>query len=252
MADTKAAETAPLKSEQLATQQDPAVAGLVPTADSITADSSAETSKEPESQSKLLGTTTTAPPAGTTAVASNIIPPQPINVTGEPVETSKAPEPELPATTTNAPPAGAAAAASNIIPPEPTTDKVPRKSIETSKDTGPKLAATATTAPPDASAASAANIIPPEPTKISRKPVASQQFDVDKSKPEDFEGEVLTNNEIPSPETIKKIEDYIVLDKDGRSHAFKTLYSGPNVARRVLMIFIRHFFCGVGFKSVLY
>jgi hypothetical protein len=68
---------------------------------------------------------------------------------------------------------------------------------------------------------------------------------IDDSKPQDFEGELATNNELPSADLIKKIEDYIVLDKDGKSHTFKSLYSGPNVPRRVLVIFVRHFFCGV-------
>lgn len=68
---------------------------------------------------------------------------------------------------------------------------------------------------------------------------------IDKTKPEDFEGEIHTTNELPSPELIKKIDDYIVLDKHGKSYTFKSLYSGTNVARRVLVIFIRHFFCGV-------
>lgn len=68
---------------------------------------------------------------------------------------------------------------------------------------------------------------------------------VDKTRPKDFEGEISTNNEIPSQATLKKIEDYIVLDGHGKSHTFKSLYSGPNSSRRVLIIFIRHFFCGV-------
>lgn len=76
-----------------------------------------------------------------------------------------------------------------------------------------------------------------------RTPPSSIQ--IDKTQPEDFEGELATTNELPSPEKIKQIDDYIVLDKDGRSHTFKTLYSGTNVARRVLIIFVRHFFCGV-------
>ncbi|KAJ4267664.1 hypothetical protein NW762_003778 [Fusarium torreyae] len=73
---------------------------------------------------------------------------------------------------------------------------------------------------------------PPEPIKI------------DKTQPEDFEGELATNNDIPSVATLKKIEDYIVLDRHGKSHPFKSLYTGSNVARRVLIIFVRHFFCG--------
>ncbi|KAI3326422.1 hypothetical protein HD806DRAFT_520319 [Xylariaceae sp. AK1471] len=60
----------------------------------------------------------------------------------------------------------------------------------------------------------------------------------------DFKGEVETNNEIPSMQALRAIENYTVLDHDGKTHPFKSLYSGHNVARRVLIIFIRHFFCG--------
>lgn len=67
----------------------------------------------------------------------------------------------------------------------------------------------------------------------------------DQINPPDFQGEVQTNNELPSAETIRKLEDHTVLDADGKSHTFKSLYSGTNVARRVLVIFVRHFFCGV-------
>ncbi|KAA8565298.1 hypothetical protein EYC84_011021 [Monilinia fructicola] len=60
----------------------------------------------------------------------------------------------------------------------------------------------------------------------------------------EFVGDVETNNELPSQEMLRKVESMIVLDKDGKARPFKSLYSGPNVARRVLVIFIRHFFCG--------
>ncbi|OLN85620.1 Thioredoxin-like protein AAED1 [Colletotrichum chlorophyti] len=68
--------------------------------------------------------------------------------------------------------------------------------------------------------------------------------EVDNSQPVDFEGEIATNNDLPTPETLKKIENYVVLDRHGKSHKFKSLYTGRNVARRVLIIFVRHFFCG--------
>ncbi|KAG4414717.1 hypothetical protein IFR04_012151 [Cadophora malorum] len=60
----------------------------------------------------------------------------------------------------------------------------------------------------------------------------------------DFSGEVNTNNNIPSQETLKRVENFPILDQDGRSIPFKNLYTGPNVTRRVLVIFIRHFYCG--------
>lgn len=64
--------------------------------------------------------------------------------------------------------------------------------------------------------------------------------------PLDFQGAVESSNEIPSMETLRKIENYVVLDRDGKTHPFKSLYTGKHVARRVLIIFVRHFFCGVG------
>ncbi|KAJ9156293.1 Thioredoxin-like protein AAED1 [Pleurostoma richardsiae] len=66
----------------------------------------------------------------------------------------------------------------------------------------------------------------------------------DEVNPPDFHGEVLTNDELPSVETLRRIKDYVVLDKHGKTHTFKSLYSGRNVARRVLIIFVRHFYCG--------
>ncbi|KAK5632095.1 hypothetical protein RRF57_007809 [Xylaria bambusicola] len=62
--------------------------------------------------------------------------------------------------------------------------------------------------------------------------------------PLDFKGEVDTNNDIPSPKVLKTIENYTVFDHAGKTHPFKDLYSGHNVARRILVIFVRHFFCG--------
>ncbi|KAF6844836.1 hypothetical protein CMUS01_00633 [Colletotrichum musicola] len=69
-------------------------------------------------------------------------------------------------------------------------------------------------------------------------------LEVDNSQPVDFEGEIATDNDLPTPEVLKKIENYVVLDRHGKSHKFKSLYTGRNVARRVLVIFVRHFFCG--------
>jgi hypothetical protein len=61
----------------------------------------------------------------------------------------------------------------------------------------------------------------------------------------EFTGDVDTDNVIPSLEMLRNVQDFTVLDKDGKSRPFKSIYSGPNVARRVLVIFVRHFFCGV-------
>ncbi|KAI1778350.1 hypothetical protein F4818DRAFT_405785 [Hypoxylon cercidicola] len=68
--------------------------------------------------------------------------------------------------------------------------------------------------------------------------------DDDTINPPDFQGEVLTTNDLPTIETLRKIETYTVLDNNGKSHTFKSLYAGRNSPRRVLIIFVRHFFCG--------
>ncbi|KAI1497099.1 AhpC/TSA antioxidant enzyme-domain-containing protein [Biscogniauxia marginata] len=62
--------------------------------------------------------------------------------------------------------------------------------------------------------------------------------------PLDFQGEVQTTHDLPTMQTLRTIENYTVLDRNGKSHPFKSLYTGHNVARRVLVIFVRHFFCG--------
>ncbi|KAG6053017.1 hypothetical protein E4U17_005130 [Claviceps sp. LM77 group G4] len=72
----------------------------------------------------------------------------------------------------------------------------------------------------------------PTPTNIS------------KTRPEDFDGNLSTDDEIPSKETIAKVDDYRVLDKHGKSTPFKDLYRGSGQKKRVLVIFIRHFYCG--------
>lgn len=122
----------------------------------------------------------------------------------------------------------------------------PQPDVATTKaedTTRPSTATTAVTRNEEPSPARTDDL--EKPKSIRRKPVPSSIIDIDTTTPQDFEGEVLTNNELPTPETLKKIEDYIVLDRDGKSHTFKTLYSGSNVARRVLVLFVRHFFCGV-------
>lgn len=74
--------------------------------------------------------------------------------------------------------------------------------------------------------------------------------DVSKTQPQDFEGEVSTNDELPSKETIAKIENYPVLDRDGHSRPFGKLYRGAGTTRRTLFIFIRHFYCGVSLLNM--
>jgi hypothetical protein len=62
---------------------------------------------------------------------------------------------------------------------------------------------------------------------------------------EEFEGTVDANNDIPTAKDLSRVADLLVLDARGQSRPFKELYQAPLVAPRQLIIFIRHFFCGV-------
>ena|SRR5690242_3500970 len=62
---------------------------------------------------------------------------------------------------------------------------------------------------------------------------------------EEFEGTVNVNNDLPTDEDMRKVEDLLLLDAEGKSRPFKDLYDASGVAPRQLIIFIRHFFCGV-------
>lgn len=72
-----------------------------------------------------------------------------------------------------------------------------------------------------------------------------QEAEAEKEPELDFVGNVEVNNDIPSEDDLKKVEDMLVLDAQGRGRPFKDLYKGEGVAPRQLVIFVRHFFCGV-------
>lgn len=99
------------------------------------------------------------------------------------------------------------------------------------------------TAPPAAAPVQDTAAAPPPQTDAPQKTTPPTSIDIDK--PKDFDGQVVTNDELPSDATIAKVADYVLLDKHGKSHTFRSLYNSRNVARRVLVVFIRHFFCGV-------
>ncbi|KKK20264.1 hypothetical protein ARAM_004106 [Aspergillus rambellii] len=64
------------------------------------------------------------------------------------------------------------------------------------------------------------------------------------AKSKDPSGEVNFQNQLPSAETLQQVARHRVLDRLGKAHRFKDLYDGPDTADRVLVIFVRHFFCG--------
>ena len=55
---------------------------------------------------------------------------------------------------------------------------------------------------------------------------------------------------LPSNEALEIFDDddLCVLDGESQRRPFKDLYSGPNTTDKVLIVFIRHFFCSVRFR----
>ena len=113
----------------------------------------------------------------------------------------------------------------------------------TANDTTPKAMETTASITNELATNTSAPTPPKSSTDTGASATAKSAKDVDETA--EFEGDLNTNNEIPSQEVLKKIENFTLLDKEGKAIPFRNLYTGPNVARRVLIIFVRHFFCGV-------
>ena len=103
------------------------------------------------------------------------------------------------------------------------------------------LETTPATAPKDG-ADSGAKAAPPSVEPATATPEVPAVTDDAGVNPLDFTGEVDTNHDLPTAVALREIDDLVVLDAEGKAHTFRSLYTS---APRVLIIFIRHFFCGV-------
>ena len=64
--------------------------------------------------------------------------------------------------------------------------------------------------------------------------------------PADFKGNIRVDDKLPTRKELAKAGEIEVFDKDNKAHKFSSLYTHTDgVARTCLVIFIRHFFCGV-------
>ena len=62
----------------------------------------------------------------------------------------------------------------------------------------------------------------------------------------EFSGNIKVSQKLPTKKDIEKVAELPVLDRTGESRTFKSLHSDPeHPEARTLVIFIRHFFCGV-------
>jgi hypothetical protein len=58
---------------------------------------------------------------------------------------------------------------------------------------------------------------------------------------------VDVNDDLPTEQDLKRVGDLVVLDSQGVSTPFKEVFGGQGKAKRQLVIFVRHFFCGVSY-----
>lgn len=132
------------------------------------------------------------------------------------------------------------------IPPTPLTLK---SSKQTSTRRNYTVTATLTVGGPAASTFPASTSNSPVPS--SRSMMDSGESDRAgnaQSDPgaQEFRGDIKVSAALPSRSALEKIADLSVFDVDGNSIPFKSLYwSDSDDSKRVLIIFIRHFFCGV-------
>jgi hypothetical protein len=63
----------------------------------------------------------------------------------------------------------------------------------------------------------------------------------------EFSGSIRVSQKVPTRADLDKVADIPVLDAEGRSRTFRSLYSSESGSKRVLIVFVRHFFCGVRF-----
>lgn len=114
--------------------------------------------------------------------------------------------------------------------------------------TQPPAAARPPSPPPSESAPAAETIAKPslDAQDLSTPPFSpSSQAPILQKEQEDFEGSIDVNNDVPTEKDFLRVGDLLVLDAQGESRPFKELYDAPQIAPRQLIIFIRHFFCGV-------
>ncbi|KAH0545118.1 hypothetical protein FGG08_000730 [Glutinoglossum americanum] len=81
-----------------------------------------------------------------------------------------------------------------------------------------------------------------EPSRPVNSSTTMQSCEFDPSA--NFQGDLAVSDDIPTQDILDAAADLMVLGADGASRPFKSLYTGEGVASRVLIVFVRHFFCG--------
>lgn len=131
----------------------------------------------------------------------------------------------------------------------PFTPLSPRLSRQTSIRRNYSITATVTVAGPAYSTIPTATSISSGPTVSSAMAQADTKRHLEgNSDPstQDFQVDIKVSSALPSKPTLEKIADLPVFDVNGKTVSFKSLYWPESIdGKRILIIFIRHFFCGV-------
>jgi hypothetical protein len=110
-------------------------------------------------------------------------------------------------------------------------------------------AALAAAAPPPTTTEELKHESPAEATNghSTAQPAVAAQID---PKTElDFEGNVAVNDTLPTAAELEALKDVLLFSADGSSRTFGSLLDGTNSKNRQLVLFVRHFFCGVSDPS---
>ena len=68
--------------------------------------------------------------------------------------------------------------------------------------------------------------------------------------PADFKGDLKVDDKLPTEKELAKAGEIEVFDSEKKAHKFSSLYKkNDGTPRRCLIIFIRHFFCGVSLSQ---
>ena len=131
----------------------------------------------------------------------------------------------------------------------PPTPLSPRLTRQTSIRRNYSITATVTVAGPAYSTIPVARSTTSGPTILSAMAQADTQKPQDSnsdSATKEFQGDIKVSTALPSKSTLEKVADLPVFGVDGKTVPFKSLYwSDTSESRKVMIIFIRHFFCGV-------
>lgn len=61
----------------------------------------------------------------------------------------------------------------------------------------------------------------------------------------DFDGSIGVSQKLPTETDLRNVAELPILNVKNDSVPFKSLYDGEQEGKKVLIIFVRHFFCGV-------